>query len=150
MVEEEEIKEDESGEEVLKRLLESTMDYLVTHEKKELKELIKDFKEEAGDEYTNDVLKLEKLIDMFILEEVVDGKPIIPMINEVTRRLESSPIARSKQHDMKKNPYRLYSILLRLNDFQCDEDMTTNTSQQQLEKNCYHRTSTKTSASLKI
>ena len=99
MAEEEEIKEDEA--EILKRLTQSTMDYLVTHDKEELKELIKDFKEEAGDEYTNDVLKLEELIDVFILEEFLDGEPIIPMINEVTRQLESSPIDRSKQHRIK-------------------------------------------------
>ena len=50
----------------------------------ELKELISDFKEEAGDEYANDVLILEKLIGMFILEGSLHGKPIIPTINEVT------------------------------------------------------------------
>ena len=33
----------------------------------------------------NEVLKLEELIDVFLLEECLDGKPIIPMINEVTR-----------------------------------------------------------------
>ena len=65
--EEEEIKEDEG--QVLKRLLESTMDYLVTRGKKVLKKLIQDFKEEVGDEYANDVLKLQESINVFILEE---------------------------------------------------------------------------------
>ena len=37
VVQGEKLKEDESGEEVLKRLFESTMDYLVTHDKEELK-----------------------------------------------------------------------------------------------------------------
>ena len=78
MVEEEEIKEDKGGEEVLKRLLESTMDYLVTHDTEEFKEdagddylVIHDteeFKEEAGDEFANYFLKLEELIDVFLLE----------------------------------------------------------------------------------
>ena len=84
----------------------------------------------------NDVLKLEELIDVFLLEEFLD-EPIIPMINEITRRLENSPIARSKRHwlktllnDIKKNRYRVYWILLRLNDVQGDEDMLTNALQQ--------------------
>ena len=37
MMEEEELKEDEGSEEVLKRLLGSTMDYYITHDKEELK-----------------------------------------------------------------------------------------------------------------
>ena len=51
--------------------------------------------------------------------------------------MESSHNARSKKHrlktllnDIKKNRYRVYSILLRLNDVQGDEDLTTNALQQ--------------------
>ena len=51
--------------------------------------------------------------------------------------MESSPISRSKQHrlktllnDINMNRYRVYSILLRLNDVQGKEDMTTNALQQ--------------------
>ena len=55
------------------------MDYLVIYDKKELKELIKDFKE-GGDEYANDVLQLEELNDVFILEELLDGKSIFPRL----------------------------------------------------------------------
>ena len=61
------------------------MDYLVTHDKEEMTEFILDLKEEAGVEYANDVLKLGELIDVFLLKEFLDGKPIIPMINEITR-----------------------------------------------------------------
>ena len=114
MVEEEEIKENEA--EVLRRLFQSTLDYLITHDKKELETIPAHFKEEVDDEYANDVLKLEELIDVFILEEFLNEKPIIPMINEITRWLENSTIARSKQHrlktllnDIKKNRYRVYS-----------------------------------------
>ena len=65
------------------KLLQSTAKELYNRFE-ELKELINDFKEEAGDEYANDVLILEKLIGVFILEGFLDGKPIIPTINEVT------------------------------------------------------------------
>ena len=59
----------QGGEEVLKRLLESTMDYLFTHDKEELQGFIEDFKEEASDEYANDVLKFEELINnVFLLQ----------------------------------------------------------------------------------
>ena len=57
---------------------------------KEFKNLLKEFREDIGEKYANYVLKFEKLIDVFLLEEFLDGKPIIPMVNEVTRRLESS------------------------------------------------------------
>ena len=65
---------------------------------------------------------------MFLLEEFLGGKPIIPMINEVTRRLDMIDIATSSQHrlktllnDIKNNHCRVYSILLRLNHFQGDD-----------------------------
>ena len=50
MMKEEEITADECCEEVLKRLFKSTVEYLVTYDKEELKELIADFNEQAGDE----------------------------------------------------------------------------------------------------
>ena len=74
---------------------------------------------------------------MFLLEEFLEGKPIIPTVNEVTRRLEGSDIAKSSQHrlktslnDIKKHHNRVYSILLRLNDVQSVEDGMTNVLEQ--------------------
>ena len=64
MVQEEETKEVE--EEVLKQLQQSTTDYLISHDKKELKALLTEFREETGEEYENHVLKLEELINVFL------------------------------------------------------------------------------------
>ena len=62
---------------------------------------MKDFKDEADEDYMEKVLKLEELIDIFLDDEYLDGQPIIPMINDLRKKLESSPVSRTKQHRSK-------------------------------------------------
>ena len=83
--------------EVLKRLLQSTMDYLVTHDRKEIDVGSKGFKDEVDEDFINGVHKLEELIDEFLEDEFLDGKPIIPMIDELRGQFEGSLITKSKQ-----------------------------------------------------
>ena len=52
----------EESEDVVKNLIQSTTDEIIHHDKKELVELLKEIKEEAGEEYIDTVLKLEELI----------------------------------------------------------------------------------------
>ena len=41
-----------------------------------------EIKEEAGEEFIDTVLKLEELVDAFFTGDSLEGKPILPMINE--------------------------------------------------------------------
>ena len=113
----------------VKALTQSTLAYLTKHDKDELKELLEEYKDEAGEEYMDDILKLEELIDVFFGGDFIDGEPILPLIEEIMGRLEQSNIAKSSQHrlemllnDIKNNRYRIYSILMRLNDADGDKD----------------------------
>ncbi len=117
--------EEEDAEETFEKLRHSTLHYLIAEDKEELRELLKEFKEETeeGDEYTEDVSKLEELTHAYFLDEFLEGKPIQPMIEGIMRRLESSSIAKSSQlrfktllKDVNNNRHRVYSILQRIKD----------------------------------
>ena len=65
----------DSDEEVneLKRVINSTLESAISHNKKELMELIAKIKEEAGEEYLDAVLELEGLIEVFLQEEFLEN-----------------------------------------------------------------------------
>jgi len=116
---------EEDAEESFEKLRHSTLHYLIAEDKEELRELLKEFKEETeeGDEYTEDVSKLEELTHAYFLDEFLEGKPIQPMIEGIMRRLESSSIAKSSLlrfktllKDVNNNRHRVYSILQRIKD----------------------------------
>ena len=44
---------------------------------------------------------MEELINIYLLDEFLDGEPIITKINELRRKLDSSAIPKSKQHRLK-------------------------------------------------
>ena len=75
--------------------------------KKELVELLKEMKEEDGEEFIDTVLKLEELVDAFSTDEFLEGKPIITMINELRGAAENSPIAKLKQHNKTQHTHML-------------------------------------------
>ena len=56
--------EDESREGKLKKLIRSTVEYLIQHDKKELLQLIKEFQKDAGEDFFDTVLELEELVDV--------------------------------------------------------------------------------------
>ena len=120
---------EESEEDVVKNLIQSTTDGIIQHDKKELVELLKEIKEEAGEEFIDTVLKLEERIDAFFTDEFLEGNEILPMINELRAAIENSAITKVKQHrlkmlvdDINKNRYRVKSILTTLNNVQ-EEDI---------------------------
>ena len=85
----------------------------------------KEIKEEAGEEFIDTVLKLEELIATFFTDEFLEGKHILPMINELRADIENSPITKLKQYklkmlvdDINNNRYRVKSILTRLSNSQ--------------------------------
>ena len=80
-------------------------------------------KEEATEGYIDTPLELEELIATFITSEFLEEKPILPMIEELIKKLENSPVAKSKSlrlkmlvNDINKNRYRVKSIFTRLID----------------------------------
>ena len=49
----------------MKKLIRYTTDYLIQHDKKELIELIKDFRQDARD-FLDTVMELEEIVDVYI------------------------------------------------------------------------------------
>ena len=119
----------DSDEEVdeLKRVINSTLETVISHDKKELGELLAEIKKEAGEEYLDAVLELEGLIEVFLQEEFLENEPILPKLDDIRKKLENSNITKLKQHrlkillyDIDNNRYRVNSILRRLNNSQDD------------------------------
>ena len=51
----------------LKKLIRSTVEYLIQYDKKELLELIKEFRKDVGEDVLNTVLEFEELVDVYLL-----------------------------------------------------------------------------------
>ena len=114
---------DDNNGETLKKLIQSTFEYLIQPDKKELMELIKEFRQDA--DALDTANELEELIDVYLLDEFIDEEPIITKLDAVGKQLEtSSPsISKLKQLRMKmlleeiaRNRYRVQSIMRRTAD----------------------------------
>ena len=46
-------------------------------------ELLTEFKEEVTEDFIDDVLQLEKIIDALLIDDYLEGKPTVPMIDEI-------------------------------------------------------------------
>ena len=114
--------EDKSPDEKIKTLIQSTVEYLMQHDKKELLELVNEFRKDIGDDFLDTVLELEELVDVYLLKEFLEKESIRIKIDKVRRELEASAaIPKSKQHRLKmllddigQNRHRVQSILKRL------------------------------------
>ena len=131
IVQKEEIKEDKA--EVMKRLFQSTMDCLVTHDKKKMLDLLKDFRDEVDEDFINVVHKLEELVDVFLEDEFLNGKSITPMIDELTERkarsfsyheIKTTQIENVILNDINSNRYRVQTILAWFTDAQNTRDIS--------------------------
>ena len=110
----------------LKKLIQSTFEYSIQHDKKELMELINEFRNDADADVLENVENLEELIDVYLLDEFIDGeKPIREKLDAVRAALEqSSPRIPKIKHlrlkmlldDIDRNRYRVQSILKRTAD----------------------------------
>ena len=45
-------------------------------------ELLAELEEEVAEDFIDDVLQFEKLIDAFLTDDYLEGKPLLPMIDE--------------------------------------------------------------------
>ena len=108
----------------LKKLIQSTFEYLIQPDKKELMELINEFQQDA--DAIDTVHELEELIDAYLLDEVIDKEPIITNLDAVRKKFESSSsptISKVKQlrlkillDDIARNRHRMQSIMRRTAD----------------------------------
>ena len=122
--------DNEENEDELKRIINSTVDYVIANDKKELTEILTELKEEATEEeYLDTLFEFEELMTVFFTAEFLDEeKPILPMIDELVKKLKNSLVLKSKSHrlkmlvdDINKNRYRVKSILTTLNNVQEDD-----------------------------
>ena len=105
----------------LKQLIQTTFEYLIQPDKKELMELIKEFQQDA--DAVDTAQELEELIDAYILDEFIDEESIITKLDAIRARLESSSISKVKQlrlkillDDIARNRHHLQSIMRRTAD----------------------------------
>ena len=94
---EEDKTEDDKGK--LRKLIQSTIEYSIQHDNKELLELMNEFRKDVDEDFLDTVIELEKLVDVYLLEEFLEKEPISIKIDEVRRKLEgSAAVLKSKQH----------------------------------------------------
>ena len=71
-------------------IIKSIVNYVIAHDKEELMELSEDLKKEVTEEENiNLVLKLEKLIELFLTQEFLEGESILSLINQQLRQLRN-------------------------------------------------------------
>ena len=66
------------------------VDYIIQHDKEELLQLMEELKDDIDEEFMEIVFSIEKLFEIFFEEEVLDGEPIRPQIDELLNKLETS------------------------------------------------------------
>ena len=90
--------EDETHERKPKKIVRSTTDYLIQHDKNKLWELIKEFRKDVGEDILDTVLELEELVDVYLLDEFIESESVLTKIDELIIKLDSTAIQKSKQH----------------------------------------------------
>ena len=104
----------------VKDIIESTSNFLISHDKKELLELLDDFKEE---EIYNE---LEELLDTYFDAKVVNNEPILEKFDALLRKstMPTSKLLKFKilLDQIDRNRYRVHTILSRLATMKDAED----------------------------
>ena len=111
-------------------LIQSTVEYLIQQDKKELLELMREFRKDVGEDFLDTALELEELVDVYLLDEFLEKEPIRNKIDEVRRKMEgSAAIHKSKQHrlkvlfdDIARNRHPVQTIFQRLADAKGGEE----------------------------
>ena len=73
---------DKSPDEKIKTIIQSTVEYLIQHDKKELLELVNGFRKDVGGDFLDTVLEFEELVDVYLLKEFLKKEPIRIKIEE--------------------------------------------------------------------
>ena len=61
-------------------MIQATTNDVIESDEKELMELLTDLKEEVTEDFIDDVIQLEKIIDAFLIDGYLEGKLIVPMV----------------------------------------------------------------------
>ena len=115
---EEDKTEDETCEGKLKKLIQSTVEYSIQHDKKELLELIKEFRKDVGEDLLDIVLELEELVDVHLLQEFLEKEPKRKMV------LLYSNLIHILLKDINQNPHCAQKILTRMADADGEEALS--------------------------
>ena len=93
---------------------------------------MEELKDDIDEEFVDIVLDIEKLLEIFIEAEFLDGELIRPQIDKLLNKLETSEIPKSNRHRIKmllddiiKNRYRVDQIIQRLMDAEDKDEMST-------------------------
>jgi len=117
---EEEEEEEEEEEDDLEKI---TVETIIQHDKKEVKELLKDFGENLDEEFTDTLLKIEELVDVFVEGSFIDDESVLDKIIHEVNKLDESKLPKSKLlrfrillKDIERNRFRVKEILNRFKD----------------------------------
>ena len=90
------------SEDEFKKMIQPTTKNVMDFDQKELMEIVTVLKEEVTEDYTDAVFQLEKLFKEFFINEYLDGKLILPMVDEFMKTLEGYALTKSKQQRLKR------------------------------------------------
>ena len=94
-------------EDELKKVIHATTHNVIESNKKELMELLAELKEEVTEDVI-DVLQVEKLIDAFLTDDYLEGKPLLPMIDETLVGFSTIPKLKQQRLKMLTGGYVIY------------------------------------------
>ena len=101
----------------------STVKAIIQYDVKELKDLLKEFKEDLKEEYTDTLLKIEELVDLFDDDSFIDDESVLEKIFHQLNKLDESNLKKSKllrfrmlSKDIERNRFRVKEILTRFKD----------------------------------
>ena len=108
-------------EDSLNKKINETIDYLITHDKKELNDILEELEKE--EELIDDVQDLKELVDVFVEDEFLETKPVMDKIKKRLVTLSSSKtISKSKLHraemllrEISQNRALVQDIIQRMN-----------------------------------
>ena len=107
--------------EELEKTISDVVAYLVSHDVKEIEELLNSFHDTA-ELLEDDILRLEQLTNQWVEYEIQGKQPTLDNIEQILRELSSSAIPRSKLlrfemllKDIQSNRYRVDAVIRQIN-----------------------------------
>ena len=77
--------DDDDDDDEVKKVTQSAFHDIIHQDEKELIELSSELKDEANDDYIDTLLKIEDLINVFLTDEFLEGKPILSITDELIK-----------------------------------------------------------------